>query len=291
MKSFSQKTKEAICKLPLNKSCCIAAEMIGILIFAGRIKENSVRVSSESSVIVKRLAVLVKRFCGEGITVEETGNSFFCTIANKNVIDLFLDYEKGNTVNIEAFTNEDCCKGSFLRGAFLGGGILVDPKKNYNLEFIATEERTKNTLETVMANMQLDFKTTKRKNSYVLYSKNSDTVCDALTYMGAVGAQMQILNLKIERELRNDLNRVNNGELANMDKVLDAAARQAKAIQKIEDTIGIEKLPDDLREVALMRKSNMDLSLDALGKRLNPPLTKSGVNHRLKRIMEMADKL
>lgn len=291
MKSFSQKTKESLCKLnPPGKSCCINAEMMGILIFAGRIKNGELRVVSESFEVMKRFAVLVKRSCGEAIRVMESGNNFYCAITNKKIIDAVLDYESGNTSIWKLFASNECCCSAFLRGAFWGGGLIVDPQKTYNMEFVTTDERIFGEMQEFLNKLELDFKATKRKSSFVLYSKNTDTICDALAYVGAVSAQMQIINLKIERELRNDINRTNNGELANMDKVINAAGRQIAAINKIEATIGINNLPEDLQEVAFARLRNKDLSLDALGKTLTPPLTKSGVNHRIKRIIEIAEK-
>ena len=137
--------------------------------------------------------------------------------------------------------------------------------------------------------MGLEFKSANRRSSFVLYSKQSDTICDVLTIVGAHSAQMEVLNVKIEREMRNDWNRVANSENANFDKVVVAAVRQIKAIDKIESTIGIDSLPEELQQVARLRLENKDLSLDALGKKLNPPLSKSGVNHRIKKILEIAE--
>ncbi len=290
MKSFSQKTKEGLCKAPFGKTCCIEAELMGFLVFAGRLKKLAVRVSSESREIMKRFAVLMKRTCGEPTLVEELGNNFFCVVSNPKIIDMILKYETGESGLCELFAKEPCCKSAFLRGAFLGGGTLVDPNKNYNMEFNTNSQRIHDDLKQVLGELDLDFRSAKRKGGLVLYSKNSETVCDALTYMGAVSAQMEILNLKIEREWRNDLNRIANGETANIDKVYTAATRQLTAIDTIDKRIGISSLPDDLQEVAYARLKYRDLSLDALGKKLNPPLSKSGVNHRMKRIIEIAEK-
>lgn len=290
MKSFSQKTKESLCKVVPGKSCCVDAEMMGILMFAGRFKDGKIRVSSESSDVMKHFAVLVKRCCGTAALVKENKNNYFCLVSNEKIFKMITKYETTNARITELFAADDCCKSAFLRGAFLGGGLVVDPQKTYNMEFITTGKRIHEDFNALLAEMGLGFKAAKRRASLVLYSKNSDTICDALAYMGAVSAQMQIINVRIERELRSDLNRVSNGEIANMDKVFDAATRQLAAINKIEETIGIKNLPEDLQAVAEARLNNKELSLDALGKKLNPPLTKSGVNHRLKRITDIAEK-
>ncbi|MDO4744715.1 MAG: DNA-binding protein WhiA [Clostridia bacterium] len=289
MKSFSLKTKESLCKTVDGKSCCIEAEIMGFLMFAGRLSEGSIKVSSESREILKRIAVLIKRSCQAAVRVEEGKNNYFCVLPHKKLIDMVLMYETSEKSILELFAKDDCCKSAFLRGAFLGGGILVDPKKNYNLEFITSSINVHDDFKNFLNEMGLEFKSTKRKNNFILYSKQSDIICDVLTYIGAFAAQMEILNVKIEREMRNDWNRVANSENANFDKVITAAIRQIRAIEKIENTIGLDSLPDELTEIARLRIKNKDLSLEALGSKLTPKLTKSGVNHRIKKILDIAE--
>lgn len=291
MKSFSQITKEAICKTVGGKGCCIDAEILGFLLFAGRLKDGVIRVSSESRDVMKHFAVLVKRSTGSGVVVEDGKNNFFCNIPHKKVMDMFLRYETSNVGISELFELSDCCRNALLKGAFLGGATMIDPNKNYNLEFISPSSFVRDDFKTFLDEMGLEFKSTNRRSSFVLYSKQSDTICDVLTIVGAHSAQMEVLNVKIEKEMRNDWNRIANSENANFDKVVMAAVRQIQAIDKIENTMGIENLSEELQAVAWLRKENKDLSLDALGKKLNPPLSKSGVNHRIKKILEIAEKL
>lgn len=289
MKSFSLKTKESLCKTVVGRPCCIEAEIVGFLIFAGRLTEDSIRVNSESCEILKRIAVLVKRSCGAAVHVETGKNNYFCVLPHKKLIDMVLEYETSQKSIAELFLKEECCQNAFLRGAFFGGGILVDPKKNYNMEFITSSESVCKDFKIFLDEMGLEFKIARRKNNFVLYSKQSDVICDVLTHIGAFSAQMEILNVKIEREMRNDWNRVANSENANFDKVITAAIRQIRAIEKIEKTIGLENLPDELEEIARLRIENKDLSLEALGSKLTPKLTKSGVNHRIKKILDIAE--
>ena len=289
MKSFSQKTKESVCKTFPSKPCCIDAEIMGFLIFAGRLSDMEIRVSSESCEILKHFAVLVKRSCGVSVTVEEGKTNYFCIVPHKKLIDMILKYEVSQKSISELFAIDECCKSSFLKGAFLGGGILIDPKKNYNLEFVTPSRSVCEDFKTLLDEMGIEFKFAERKSSFVLYSKQSDVICDVLTHVGAFAAQMEILNVKIEREVRNDWNRVVNSESANYDKVITASIRQIQAIDKIENTIGLASLPDDLREIAILRKENKDLSLDALGAKLTPRLSKSGVNHRIKKLLDLAE--
>ncbi len=289
MKSFSLKTKDAISKVILGKPCCIDAEIMGFLLFAGRIGEDGIRISSESVEVLKHIAVLVKRSCHTAVEVKIAKNGYFCLLTHKKLIDMVIDYEASEQTLSGLFANNDCCKGAFLKGAFLGGGIVVDPQKNYNMEFIAANPKIQRDFGVFLEEMGFDFKLAKRRNSFVLYSKQSDAICDLLTVIGAYASQMEILNVKIEREMRNDWNRVANSENANFDKVITASIRQIRAIEKIEKTIGIDSLPDELRVIAVLRKENKDLSLEALGEKLVPRLTKSGVNHRMKKILDIAE--
>ncbi len=289
MKSFSLITKEAICKNLPTKPCCIDAEIMGFLLFSGRISRNVITISSESDEILKHFAVLVKRSCRTATIVEKKKNGYMCSLPHKKLMDMILSSETTEKSLSELYLKDDCCKYSFLKGAFLSGGILVDPKKNYNLEFIAATEGVQKDFGELLDEMGFEFKKAKRRSSFVLYSKQSDTICDVLTAVGAYSAQMEILNVKIEKEVRNDWNRLFNSENANFDKVITAAIRQIRAIEKIESTIGLESLPDELREIAVLRLENKDLSLEALGEKLKPKLSKSGVNHRIKKILDIAE--
>ena len=289
MKSFSLTTKEAICKSIPTKPCCIDAEIMGFLLFSGRILKDKITVSSESDEILKHFAVLVKRSSQSAVLVEKKKNGYTSVLPHKKLMDMILSYETTEKSLSELYLKDDCCRYAFLKGAFLSGGILVDPVKNYNLEFIAATEGVQNDFGALLDEMGFEFKKTKRRSSFVLYSKQSDTICDVLTAVGAFSAHMEILNVKIEKEMRNDWNRLFNSENANFDKVVKASARQIHAIQKIENTIGLESLPDDLREIAILRLENKDLSLEALGEKMVPKLSKSGVNHRIKKILDIAE--
>ena len=297
MKSFSQKTKEVMCRTEPGRLCCSMSEFFGILMFSGKYRHNEIKASSETSITIERFVMLLKKCFGYSAEIEANKNTFLCTVTDEKVLkkmhSYFFRYQDGEYIlkNIKEIVKNECCRGAFLRGAFLGGGIIVDPNKNYNMEFtIASPERATE-FNAFLTEINLDFKRAERKGKHVLYVKNSNVICDALAYMGAFGVQMEILNIKIEKELRNDVNRTVNGETANMDKVITAAIAQIRAIEKIEKTIGLDSLSDELCEIALLRKDNKDLSLEQLGKRLYPQLSKSGVNHRLKKIISIAENI
>ncbi|MBQ9758037.1 MAG: DNA-binding protein WhiA [Clostridia bacterium] len=291
MKSFSQRTKEMLARLEIGDDCCCEAEMMGILMFAGKFKGLEIRVSLESLDAIERLAALVKRCLDVDVQIKSLRSSYFCVLSDKKVLHKILEYEKLKSGFSQKLIKNECCSAAFLRGSFLGGGTMTDPNKNYNMEFTVYSPQIHNEFKKLLENMGLGFRSIEKRNGFVLYTKNSDIICDALAHMGAFSAQMEILNVKIEKEVRSDITRTSNGETANMDKVMEASSRHIRAIDDIEKIMGIDNLPDDLKEVAHLRRDHKDLSLEQLGKKLVPPLSKSGVNHRLRRILEIAENL
>ena len=234
---------------------------------------------------MKKFVMLSKSCFGKSFDIQQGKGNYFCIVSEKEIIDKF-SFDISNEI-----VDRECCRTAFLRGAFLGGGTIVDPNKNYNLEFLLPNEKLCSEFIEVLESLELSFKKTVRKGSLVVYVKNSETIGDALAYMGAFSSQMELLNVKIEKEIRNDMNRAANSETANMDKILTASAKQIKAIQKIETNIGLDNISDELREVAVLRNKYKDISLEVLGKMLTPPLSKSGVNHRIKKILSIAESI
>ena len=291
MKTFSQRTKEMLSKLEIETSCCCEAEMMGILMFAGKFRGTEIRVSLESLDAIKRFAELLKFCLGTEVQIKSLRSSYFCVLSDKKVLQKILEYENQKSGFSQSLIKNECCSAAFLRGAFLGGGTMTDPNKNYNMEFKMYSTYIHSEFKKLLENMGLGFRTIKKNNGFVLYTKNSDIICDALAHLGAFSAQMEILNVKIEKEVRSEITRTSNGETANMDKVMEASSRHLMAIDDIEKIMGIDNLPDDLKEVAVLRRDFKDLSLEQLGKKMVPPMSKSGVNHRLKRILDIAENL
>lgn len=296
MESFSQKTKKPLIEMKNASPCCDRAELFGMLLFAGSITPHSVRIVSESALAAEKFCNLLNILFGFSGKAEKDGKYYTVLCTDAGIVAKCLYSLRLCENNIKfritpEVIKKDCCKKAFLRGAFLGGGTVIDPNKNYNMEFLTRYELLTEDFLIFLQNLGFNFKKVMRKGSYVVYAKASDTICDVLSYLGASAAYMEYLNIKIEREVRNDFTRTSNGETANMDKILTASAKQIHAINKIEAAIGLDEIPDELSEIAKLRKNNRDLSLDALGALLNPPLTKSGVNHRLKRIIKIAETL
>ena len=182
-------------------------------------------------------------------------------------------------------------KRAFIRGAFLGGGSISDPEKNYHLEFVTNNMEFAESLRDLINSFDFNSKIVARKNNYVVYIKESEQISDLLSLIGAHSALLKLQNVKIVKEMRNNVNRIVNCETANLTKAVNAAVKQVENIRIIEETIGIKKLPENLQQIALLRVENEELTLKELGEMLNPPVGKSGVNYRLKRIQEIADNL
>jgi len=190
----------------------------------------------------------------------------------------------------EIIKNEDC-KRAYIKGAFLGGGSISNPEKTYHLEFVTHDEDYANELSNLINSYKLNSKVIQRKNSFVIYLKEGEQIVDLLNIIGAHNALLELENIRIMKEMRNNVNRIVNCETANLSKTVNAAVRQVESIKLIESEIGLDRLPKNLKEVARIRLEFPDESLKELGAMLNPPVGKSGVNHRLRRIEKIADEL
>ena len=183
------------------------------------------------------------------------------------------------------------CKRAYIRGAFLGGGSISNPEKTYHLEFVTHDNDYANELSALINTYKLNSKVIQRKNSFVIYVKEGEQIVDLLNIIGAHNALLELENIRIMKEMRNNVNRIVNCETANLSKTVNAAVRQVESINLIQSEIGLDRLPKNLKEVARLRLAYPDESLKELGAMLNPPVGKSGVNHRLRRIEKIADEL
>ncbi len=184
-----------------------------------------------------------------------------------------------------------CCKRAYIRGAFLGGGSVSDPEKIYHLEIVTHSDSYANSLCSLINEFGLNAKTIERKNNYVVYLKEGEHIVNLLNIIGAHSALLDLENIRIYKDMRNNINRIVNCETANLSKTINAAVRQIENIRYIEDSYGLSNLSPSLREVAELRLNNPDASLRELGEMLNPPIGKSGVNHRLRKLDKIAEEL
>ena len=238
---------------------------------------------------------------GEGLSPGK-GHAFLLTIGPENLSEqilretgILLIKEGNNYISDGIYgglIRTKCCKKSYLRGVFMGAGTVNDPEKGYHLEFVCASLNLANDLKKMINSfVDLNSKIVKRKNNYIVYMKNYGYIRDTLALMGAHSQVLEFENVKIKRELMNETVRITNCDNANTDRVLDAAERQIAKIKKIDREIGLRRLPDKLREVAMLRLEYPEASLTQLGEMMDPPLKKSGINNRIRKIEEVADRI
>ena len=191
----------------------------------------------------------------------------------------------------EELLQRDLCKRAYIKGSFMGSGSISNPEKSYHAEFVSNKEIQSKTLIELLNEYGIIGKNIYRKNNFVTYIKESEQISDLLALMGANNAVLNFENIRAVKETRNQINRVINCETANLDKIVDTSMRQINNIKILKRHKVIDKLPDNLRELAYLRLKHSNASLKELGQLLNPPLGKSGVNHRLKKIEEIAKDL
>ena len=185
---------------------------------------------------------------------------------------------------------QTCCRRAFLRGAFQAAGSMSDPRKSYHFEIVCSSPEAAQQIRDVICGFDLDAKIVQRKKSFVVYLKEGSQIVDILNVMEAHVSLRELENVRILKEMRNSVNRKVNCETANINKTVSAAVKQIEDITYLRDTVGFENLPENLVEAAYARLENPDASLKELGEALTPPVGKSGINHRLRRLSEMAEK-
>lgn len=191
----------------------------------------------------------------------------------------------------EELLNNDTSRRAYIKGSFMGSGSISNPEKSYHAEFVSNKEAQSKTLQKLLKGYGISGKTIYRKNNFVTYIKESEQISDLLALMGANNAVLNFENIRAVKETRNQINRVINCETANLDKIVDTSMRQINNIKILKKHKVIDQLPDNLRELAYLRLKHSNASLKELGQMLSPPLGKSGVNHRLRKIEGIAEDL
>ncbi|MCR4850245.1 MAG: DNA-binding protein WhiA [Lachnospiraceae bacterium] len=206
---------------------------------------------------------------------------------------LFSLQKKTNMLEkyVDADFKRSCCIRAYLRGVFLCTGSVNDPEKSYNLEFVLNSEADAGRIRDLIRNFDIEAGVSHRKNTFVVYIKEAEGIVDVLNIMGAHRALMHFESLRVEKDVRNRVNREVNCEAANIAKSVKASAKQIEDIRKIDRVLGLQKLEEPLKQMAYVRLEHESASLAELGGYLNPPVGKSGVNHRLRKLGEIADRL
>jgi len=311
--SFSAKVKGEICRIGNITKSEARAELSAIMKVSGTLslgssKQLSFRISTENPSIARRIFKLLKQFFNihTKLFVKKSNsfkkNNIYMVIITEEMGVRDLLKEVGVLSKVEGIISldyeipkdiisKDSTKRAYIRGAFLGGGSISNPEKTYHLEFVTHNSDYAEQLSEVINSYGLFSKVIQRKGSYVVYIKEGEQIIDLLNIIGAHTSLLELENVRIMKEMRNNVNRLVNCETANLSKTVNAAVRQVESIKLIESEIGLQRLPRNLREIAELRLSFPDESLKELGELLNPPVGKSGVNHRLRKIEKIAEEL
>ena len=294
--SFSTNVKEELCRGALSRKCCARAEAYGVLLFCHTFDTSGIKIVTGSPAFARRLPELFKRafrVSFDRLPEAGSGKKTFQISAPEKLSAIRETYGSDPAGSLALHINyavleEEHCRTAFLRGAFLAGGSVSDPAKGYHLELVTSHYSVSRELAALLPEAGFTPKQTTRKANYVTYFKSSETIADFLTALGAPISAMELINAKLEKHLRGSVNRRVNCDSANLDKAVDAALEQVEAIERFARTRGLDALPDKLRQTAELRLAHPELTLSQLSALFDPPVTKSCLNHRLRKLMELA---
>lgn len=295
--SFSTDVKDELLAIDNLSDCCIQAQSYGMLLFGRSFSLSSMSYATEHAAASERYAQCIREITGvepERADKESKMNivSVRYSAERRAVLDYFGHSPRDLTLRINrANISAECCFGAFLRGVFLSCGSISSPEKNYHLEFVVPFMKLSNDLFSFLEEMGLSPKKVIRKGYHVIYFKDSENIEDLLTAMGATNSTILLINVKINKDLRNHINRRVNFETANIDRAVRAGTNQAEAIKKIAKERGLESLPENLHETAVLRLENPDATLSELEELFEGRVSRSGINHRLKRLVKIAEEL
>ena len=289
--SFSGMIKEELSAHCAKARHCRLAELEALIRMSGTFGEDrrgvaSVRFHTENFTVARKCFTLLQK----------TFNIETCIAIRRNMSKGSCGYNiyaKGEDLLAvkNALVQAVCCKRAYIRGAFIAAGSISNPSKSYHFEIVCDTRGEAEYLRTMVNSFDMDAKIVARKKTYVVYLKEGSQIVDILNVMEAHVALLELENVRIMKEMRNCVNRKVNCETANINKTVSAAVRQMEDIKYIRDTVGFDRLPEGLKDVALTRLAYPDASLKELGGLLETPVGKSGVNHRLRKLSEIAVKL
>ena len=308
--SFSGQVKEELVRRVSESTHCRIAEIAAILSFAGKTEEaggeHILRIYTENLLLARKYFILMKKTFQVTCRIAVRQNIYLHK-SRTFVISLFGEREVKRVLQAVKWRNEknedirtrelvngllvqkSCCRRAFIRGAFLSAGSMSDPEKSYHFEIVCTGEGKARQLMEIINSFEMDAKVVMRKKNHVVYLKEGSQIVDMLNIMEAHVSLLNLENVRIIKEMRNSVNRKVNCETANINKTVSAAVKQLEDINYIKNTRGLDSLPDNLREIALVRLEYPQAPLKELGAYLEPAVGKSGVNHRLRKLSELAE--
>lgn len=292
--SFSSDAKSELCRDKLLRKCCALAEASGVLLYCNSVSLEQIKIVTESPDFALRLPRLFyKAFKLEFDEIQEGVKSSFVLNDPAKTARIFesIGYSPVESISLHVnygLLEKDCCRTAFLRGAFLTGGSVTDPAKRYHLELATNHHKVSRETNSLLLDLGFMPKDTLRNGSSILYFKQSDAIEEFLAWLGAPLASMGVMEAKIEKSMKNKINRIVNCDNANTSKVVEAAQTQITAIRTLRERAIFDSLPEKLRQTALLREENPEANLNELAMLFDPPLTKSALNHRLRKLVELA---
>ncbi len=297
--SFSADVKKELTQ-NISSACCYKAEAFGMLLFGRAFSLSEISLMTEFKEVAERYSAAVRDLTEVTplVKVTKAGN-YKISIQNKQDRIKILEYFgytgkelalRINLSNLEE-TNEDCCSRAFIRGAFLVCGSITDPQKDYHIEFTVQKAKLCDDLMQIIGDLGLKAKKIIRNNSYVVYSKEAESIEDFIGTMGANNAFITIMQTRAIKDIKNQINRRSNFESANLSRSIEAGLKQVAVIEQILKKISLDDMTDDLSELCTLRIENPDASLDEIGKMMHPELSRSAVSRRFKKLEKILEEL
>ena len=295
--SFSFNAKLELCKNGQSGKCCAVAECYGAVLYCNTFSQSEVRIITGNRVLGQHLLGRFERAFSFSFDVfpadDSTGKQVYI-ISDKNKLDRIFETYGYSSENMIAHRvnlgvlEEDCCRVSFVRGAFLTGGAVTNPEKSYHLELVTAHYNVSRQTYSLLLELGFSPKEIRRGGNFIVYFKQSAAIEDFLTLIGAPLAAMELMSAKIEKDVRNTVNRKVNCDTANVTKTVDAAAVQIEAINRLEAAGMVDSLSEKLKQTAFLRMQHPELSMTELAEISTPPVTKSCLNHRLRKLVQLS---
>lgn len=287
--SFSSKIKENLSRMSnLANKEIVKHELVGYLISNNTVYKNEkITYKTENEYNINRFSKLLSNLNILNYKIEIKGNNYIVTTSKIEQIEQ-IQYTNEDIEYVGNTEKEELAK-SIIRGAFLGAGSVNNPESKYHLEIILSTEYNAKKIVKLLATLTITAKIIKRKNGYGIYIKDGEEISKLLALIGASSSVLKFEEIRVIRDIKNNINRKVNCETANLTKTVNAAVKQTEAIRKLQKSGEFDKLSDNLKEIANLRLENPDASLIELGQMLKEPLGKSGVNHRLNKILEISN--
>ena len=293
--SFSSNVKTELCRATTERHCCALAEIAGVLLYGNTVSRGCIKLVTESEAFAARLPRLFREaFSLRFDTLPDGGGKQTFTLTDPEKIDTVfraIGYAPEDSITLHlnyALLESDCCRTAFLRGAFLAGGSVTDPEKRYHLELVTNHFKASRECAALLTELGFPPKETLRGASSVLYFKQSDAIEEFLTFLGAPISAMAVMEARIEKDMKNKVNRIVNCDTANTSKIVEAAQTQIAAIRRLQSTDRLDALSEALRQTARLRLENPEANLEELAGLSDPPVSRSAVNHRLRKLVELA---